>query len=90
MTTNEQLAAEVIGIEWGEEIPREMHVSAAQSLAEAGLLAEEAEYPNAPLVCVDWDRDEVPEGYVDLTFRVPETGRGFHGLMTVDIIIKDN
>ena len=49
-----------------------------------------SEYPDAPLMTVNWDRDEVPEGFVDLTFRVPEHGRGFHGRMTADITLKDN
>lgn len=47
-------------------------------------------YTDAKLVGMNWDEDEVPDGYVDLTFRVPETGQDFHALMTADIAIKDN
>lgn len=47
-------------------------------------------YNDAKLVGMNWDEDEVPDGYVDLTFRVPETGQDFNALMTADITLKEN
>ncbi|MGP9720129.1 hypothetical protein [Corynebacterium sp. AOP40-4SA-5] len=46
-------------------------------------------FQNAPLKGMNWDEYEVPDGYVDVTFRLPETGLGFHGRMTADITIKE-
>ncbi|MGV0870053.1 hypothetical protein [Corynebacterium kalidii] len=47
-------------------------------------------FQDAPLQTASWDPDYVPDGYVDVTFRLPETGLGFHGRMTADITIKEN
>lgn len=50
----------------------------ARALADAGLLTPDPTYRSAPLVGMTWDEEDgVPDGYVHLTFRVPETGRGF-------------
>ena len=57
-----------------------------QALADAGLLAPDPTYRNAPLVGMTWDEEDgVPDGYVHLTFRVPETGRGFSAKDTATI-----
>lgn len=58
----------------------------AQALADAGLLAPDPTYRSAPLVGMTWDEEDgVPDGYVHLTFRVPETGRGFSAKDTATI-----
>ena len=57
-----------------------------QALADAGLLAPDPMYRSAPLVGMTWDEEDgVPDGYVHLTFRVPETGRGFSAKDTATI-----
>lgn len=58
----------------------------AHALADAGLLAPDPTYRSAPLVGMTWDEEDgVPDGYVHLTFRVPETGRGFSAKDTATI-----
>lgn len=46
-------------------------------------------FTDAPLRVVSWDRDEVPEGYVEVTFLIPETGREWSGKTIADITIKE-
>lgn len=60
--------------------------AAADALADAGLLTPDPTYRSAPLVGMTWDEEDgVPDGYVHLTFRVPETGRGFSAKDTATI-----
>lgn len=45
-------------------------------------------YPNVRLVSINWDEEEVPEGYVDLTFRIPDEGQAFSAATTADITVN--
>lgn len=45
-------------------------------------------HPNVRLVSINWDEEEVPEGYVDLTFRIPDDGHAFSAKTTADITVK--
>lgn len=50
-----------------------------------------SKYPfrDAPVIRVNWDEDEVPEGYVDVTVRIPETRIGWSAKTRVDLIVKE-
>lgn len=44
------------------------------------------DYNNAPLVRATWDEEDgVPEGYVHVTFRVPDKGRAYSSKDTAEI-----
>ena len=43
-------------------------------------------HENCPLTTVNWD--DVPDGYVELTFRVPDKNLGFSAGMTADLTIR--
>ena len=86
MTTNRAHARRILDAmtgRWGK--PATTH-DAARALDEAGLLTPDPTYRSAPLVGMTWDEEDgVPDGYVHLTFRVPETGRGFSAKDTATI-----
>lgn len=44
-------------------------------------------HADCPLTVVSWD--DVPDGYVDLTFRVPDKGLGFGAGMTAHLAIRE-
>lgn len=86
MTTNRARARRILESmtnRWGKPATAR---DAAQALADAGLLTPDPTYRSAPLVGMTWDEEDgVPDGYVHLTFRVPETGRGFSAKDTATI-----
>lgn len=43
---------------------------------------------NCPVRSVSWDKDEVPDGYVDVTVRLPETGLGWSGGIVADLDLR--
>lgn len=46
-------------------------------------------FTDAPLCTVKWDGEEVPQGYAEVTFLIPETGRSWGGMTVADLTIKD-
>ncbi|GEM_PF-3855283 len=46
-------------------------------------------FKDAPVVRVSWDEDEVPEGYVDVTVRIPENRIRWSANTRVDLIVKE-
>ena len=46
-------------------------------------------FTNAPLRTVNWNPEEVPEGYAEVTFLIPETRRSWGGRTVADLTIKD-
>jgi len=44
-------------------------------------------YKDSRLIRINWDEEEVPEGYVDLTFRIPDEGRPLSARTYADITL---
>ena len=47
------------------------------------------QFTDAPLCTVNWGTEEVPQGFVEVTFLIPETGRSWGGRTVADLTIKD-
>lgn len=43
---------------------------------------------NCPVIAVSWAEDEVPDGYADVTVRIPETGLGWSGGIVADLDLR--
>lgn len=46
-------------------------------------------FTDAPLCTVNWEGEEVSQGFVEVTFLIPETGRSWGGKTVADLTIKD-